>query len=217
LKIGLSRRKHLPVFKIGTVSYPLWEFKYVKRLEGMLSSLVLDDYAREGLTELWQFEKYYLPPFSLRNKTVLDVGACCGETAYFYLKNGASRVICVEPDHERAAIILKNKRRLCMNVEIINDVFRPEHILLHHDFLKCDIEGCETALLPLTEELEPTVVEVHNDALRKLFEEKGFRVILDPHNSLFLMANFSRKETVAFSLVEPVAPVALNYRNAPKF
>ena len=42
----------------------------------MLDALCLDEWAKAiTYTEFNQFEKYYLPPFSLKNKIVLDVGA----------------------------------------------------------------------------------------------------------------------------------------------
>jgi len=46
----------------------------------------------EGELDMWH--KHYLPI----GQTVLDVGAGCGETALFYLKHGAQRVICIEAD-----------------------------------------------------------------------------------------------------------------------
>jgi hypothetical protein len=56
----------------------------------MVAALCLDEWGKAIIySELDQFEKYYLPPFPLKNKKVLDLGACCGETAYFYLQHGA--------------------------------------------------------------------------------------------------------------------------------
>ena len=202
MKFGLSNRKHMPVLKVGDTAYPLWQFKRIKRIERLSSCLSLDQYARDNLFEEWDlWEEFYIPPFPLMGKTVLDVGACCGETAYFFLKNGARKVICIESDRERAAIILENKQKLDLNLEIINETFRPEHIQCKHDFMKCDVEGAEVALLPITEDLQPTIVEVHSYELRKQFEEKEFKVVFEQKNT-FLMTNFSRKEPVFFSVVE---------------
>ena len=48
----------------------------------------------QGVTqELENWHKYLLPRMG-RNQ--LDIGAGCGETAFFYLNHGAERVICVE-------------------------------------------------------------------------------------------------------------------------
>ncbi len=42
--------------------------------------------------ELEMWHNMYLPV----SGTVLDVGAGCGETAFFYLKHGAKQVVCIE-------------------------------------------------------------------------------------------------------------------------
>src|SRR5207245_11276968 len=58
--------------------------------------------------ELVEWHKWYLPQKSIEGKTVLDVGAGCGETAFFYLKHGAQHVICVEPAGEALQMVMKN-------------------------------------------------------------------------------------------------------------
>jgi 16S rRNA G966 N2-methylase RsmD len=191
IKFGLSERKHLPVVKVGKVSYPFWRFRYAKRVGKVVGALCLDDWARAIVySELDQFEKYYLPPFSLKNKTVLDLGACCGETAYFYLQRGAEKVICVEPDQTRAKLILKNKQNLNLNIELINEFFTPKHLELKHDFLKCDIEGHEIALIPFAKSLKPCMVEAHGKNIREQFEKNGFHVVFYQKNDLYLMTNY---------------------------
>lgn len=191
IKFGFSERKHLPVVKVGSVSYPLWKFRYAKRIKIMIDALSLDEWGKAIIyTELDQFEKYYLPPFPLKNKTVLDLGACCGETAYFYLQHGAKKVICIEPDPTRAKIILKNKQNLNLNIELINDFFVPKHLLLDHDFIKCDIEGHELSLIPYAKELKPCIVEAHGENVREQFEKNGFHVVFRQKNNLYLMTNY---------------------------
>jgi hypothetical protein len=192
LKFGFSERKHLPVVKVGRVSYPFWKFRYAKRIQNMVTVLCLDDWAKAIIyTELDQFEKYYLPPFSLKDKMVLDLGACCGETAYFYLQHGAKKVICVEPDPIRAKLILKNKQNLNLNIELIPDFFAPKHLSLNHDFIKCDIEGHEIELIAHAKNLKPCIVEAHGQNVRKQFEKIGFHVVFRQTNNLFLMTNYS--------------------------
>jgi len=56
----------------------------------------------EGELGLWH--KHYLPV----GRTVLDVGAGCGETALFYLKHGAQRVICIEGDEKALELLSRN-------------------------------------------------------------------------------------------------------------
>ncbi len=192
VKFGFSERKHLPVVKVGTVSYPLWKYRYAKRIGKMVAALCLDEWGKAIIySELDQFEKYYLPPFPLKNKTVLDLGACCGETAYFYLQHGAKKVICVEPDPTRAKLILQNKQNLNLNIELINEFFVPKHLLLDHDFIKCDIEGHEIDLIPSAKELKPCIVEAHGLNIREQFEKIGFHVVFRQKNGLFLMTNYS--------------------------
>jgi hypothetical protein len=191
VKFGFSERKHLPVIKVGKVSYPLWKFRYAKRIGNMISALCLDEWGKAIIySEFNQFEKYYLPPFSLKAKTVLDVGACCGETAYFYLQHDAKKVICIEPDQTRAELILRNKENLNLNIELINDFFSPKHLSLSHDFIKCDIEGHEIALIPYAKKLKPCIVEAHGKDIRELFEKNGFHVVFCQKNNLFLMTNY---------------------------
>jgi 16S rRNA G966 N2-methylase RsmD len=192
VKFGFSERKHLPVVKVGRVSYPLWKFRYAKKIKNIIDALCLDEWAKAIIySELDQFEKYYLPPFSLKDKTVLDLGACCGETAYFYLQHGAKKVICVESDPTRAKLILKNKQNLNLNIELINDFFTPKHLQLNHDFIKCDIEGNEIELIPHAKNLKPCIVEAHGQNVRKQFEKNGFHVVFYQKNDLFLMTNYS--------------------------
>jgi predicted RNA methylase len=46
-----------------------------------------------------EWESFYvIDRQKLRDATVLDVGAGCGETAAFYFEKGAKKVICVESD-----------------------------------------------------------------------------------------------------------------------
>jgi 16S rRNA G966 N2-methylase RsmD len=189
--LGFSERKHLPVVKVGRVSFPLWKYRSAKRISKMLSMLSLDDYAKNLLyVEFEEFEKYYLPPFSLRDKIVLDLGACCGETAYFFLQNGAKKVVCVEPDSDRAKLIQENKKKLNLNIEILNDFFCPSHLLLEHDFIKCDIEGAEINLIPYVKELKPCVVEIHGSSIEKLFKNSSFHIVSHKKNNFALMTNY---------------------------
>ena len=100
--------------------------------------LQLDDYHRYVLErELSMWHLYYLPNKSLVGKTVLDLGAGCGETAHFYLNHGASRVICVEPDKK----LLERLRRNFGDDPRV--VIVPEFV----DHIKMDIEGAEEGMI----------------------------------------------------------------------
>ncbi len=76
VKFGFSERKHLPVVKVGSVSYPLWKFRYAKRIGKMVAALCLDEWEKAIIySELDQFEKYYLPPFPLKITKIVLVWA----------------------------------------------------------------------------------------------------------------------------------------------
>ena len=120
--------------------------------------------------DLWS--KYYLPEFSLQGKVVLDVGAGCGETAYFYFKHGASKVMCVECNEEALAYLKKNSARNNWNTEILDHPFELSDINREYDFMKVDCEGSEAAILSSERDLRPCVIEVHSAEIREKFMSK---------------------------------------------
>ena len=96
--------------------------------------LAMIPYCRNLLvTELVQWHKWYLPQKSIDGKTVLDVGAGCGETAFFYLKHGAKHVICVEPPGDALQMLKKN----------FGGDSRVTIVESSVDMIKSDIEGAE--------------------------------------------------------------------------
>jgi hypothetical protein len=98
------------------------------------SQLALTEHHRatlENELELWH--RYYLPV----GPTVLDVGAGCGETALFYLKHGALRVVCIEGDEKALELLAKNFAH-DDRVTIVPAVV---------DSIKIDIEGGEENLV----------------------------------------------------------------------
>jgi hypothetical protein len=127
------------------------------------------------LNESSEWRNVYLP-IDLRDKTVIDIGAGEGETAWFFLNHGAKHVICVEPSLKAGAFLKENAKRHNGKISVINDVFRLEHLELQFDFLKMDIEGYEEVLL--MERLRvPSVIEVHGLALRDKFRQRGYRIV----------------------------------------
>lgn len=115
ITIALSKRKKVPVlymFKRTFLPHQLlhllaqmWWLKVIHRDDkGAIIELygqqikLLGDFLIMLATEWKIWEKYYLPPFPLYGKTILDVGAGCGETAFFYILYGAKKIIAIEPD-----------------------------------------------------------------------------------------------------------------------
>ena len=85
----------------------------------------------ENELEMWHVA--YLPV----GKTVLDLGAGCGETAFFYLNHGADHVICVESDPEAVAHLRRN----------FEGDSRVTILPVHVDSVKIDIEGSEDGMV----------------------------------------------------------------------
>jgi hypothetical protein len=145
----------------------------------------------EAAKEMLQFGYLYLPKFNLKGKVVLDIGACCGESAAIFLKAGAKKVVCIEPDAETVNYLEFNRKNLNWNINIIAEKAKPQHILSSHpDLIKCDIEGYEMDLIDYLPKY-PCVLEVHNRWIRDRFAERGFNEIMPPNSVLgvCLMAN----------------------------
>ena len=120
------------------------------------------------LKEMKEWESEYLPKGGVEGKTVLDVGAGCGETALFFFNHGAKKVICIEPDPQKQRMILRNAQKLKWDVEIVCRGFRLSDMDRAFDFAKIDCEGCEAALLSLPC-LPPLSMEIHGKNLAKSF------------------------------------------------
>ena len=143
--------------------------------------------------ERYDIEAYLKLP--LENAVVLDIGAYNGDTAELFLKHGARRVICIEPDQK---LCLELERKHLPNVEVRCRGFN-EHDL--EDTLwtccKMDCEGYEALLYERGWHKHiqgrPVVLEAHNWHIKEELEKIGFRTIkvLNPMLGLTLMANFS--------------------------
>jgi ribosomal protein L11 methylase PrmA len=143
---------------------------------------------------------YYDPPFDLAGKTVLDVGATCGEVSYYYQKMfHASKCVCIESDP--SALVHLNRNRALMNVEVVPEWFNLEHLQrFKYDFVKCDVEGSEMILLEYAAEggvLPPTVIEAHSNWIRDQFLKAGFKVtkvMNDTHVQIavYIMTNYEK-------------------------
>ncbi|HXQ91881.1 MAG TPA: hypothetical protein VN739_02665 [Nitrososphaerales archaeon] len=197
VSIRFSRRRHFPFIAIHESEF--WPHEFVRllwisrtwklledsdelsvlRIDGSTIKL-LSGYRQMFFSEFGKWKKWYLPSDdgkSIKGQIVLDVGAGCGESAYFFLKNGASKVICIEPDKKAFEVLRENSKVNGWNVELLNEYFSLAMISYSYDFLKMDCEGCEDQLLNLTIIEKPSVIEVHNkklsEELRKKFQLKS--------------------------------------------
>ena len=207
VKVGLSRKRKVPILYIlGGTYLPhqaltlLWKRRAFKEIFTNGEHTILEvkggklkmplHYATLMLKEWDIWEKYYLPPFPLKGKTVLDVGAGCGETALFYFLHKAGKVLAVEPDIEAIKYLKENVRENQWNVEIFPEPFSLKHLNLDFDFMKIDGEGCEELLLSMTHVGKPSVIEVHNNRLLSEFLKRGWMKIHSLTNDVHIIRNF---------------------------
>jgi len=123
---------------------------------------------------IWQ--KFYAP-IPLEGKTVLDVGAGCGETALLFHLHGASKIIAIEPNSQAVECLVENAKVNDWNVETVPEYFSLEHLKYDFDFMKMDIEGGESVLLDAPDLDKPAIVEVHNRQVLKQFLARGYKLL----------------------------------------
>jgi hypothetical protein len=192
VKFGLSRKRHLPViwvanqsnylpyrldvfFKYHGLTFEKIDEEYFLIRKNGFEFVLLKEYLPFMIYEFVEWHRDYKFPSSLENKTILDIGAGCGETIFFFALNGCRNFIAVEPNPQCADLIRKNAEKNSLNVKIFNDTFRKNHLNENFDFIKCDCEGGESILLE--EEIsKPIALEVHGEVLIKKFQEKHFKI-----------------------------------------
>ncbi len=141
---------------------------------------------------LWRewraWKNWYLPPWSLAGKTVLDVGAGCGETALFYYLHGASRVIAIEPQTSLVPLLRKNMSRNKWDMKVVEGPFDLSMLDWSFDFMKMDGEGCETHLLTANT-IPPCAIEVHDKVIVDGLKER-FGMDILPQKENWILQNF---------------------------
>jgi tRNA G37 N-methylase Trm5 len=154
-------------------------------------------YQRAIISEWEIWRKYYVYPFNLKGKTILDVGAGCGETALLFSNRGAKKVICIEQNEKLLPYIQKNVKDNRMNIDLHLEPFNINHLDLAFDAVKMDIEGGERELLKLERISFPIVLEAHSRDLAEAFQKRGFRIILKLRSTdkyIVILNNFQSKE-----------------------
>ena len=208
IKFGLSRKRHLPVIWVaGITNFNPYRLDVFLKYRGMtltriddnhvaiekngLKFTLLQDYANILIHEFTKWPRDYKFPSSLKNKTILDIGAGCGETIFYFALKGCRNFIAVEPNTQCADLLRKNAENNALNIRVYNDIFRKSHLNGNFDFIKCDCEGGESILLE--EEIsKPTSLEVHGLDLIKKFQEKHFKKVTNPSDKypICIMRNF---------------------------
>lgn len=118
---------------------------------------VILHYPLEDYTLLWAV--------NVQGRKVLDIGADRGSTASFFLRNGASKVICVEGDPEVFAELqanlpaLKYAEAVCKYIQ--NSFDLEELLRISADVVKIDVEGAEQYLYGVA----PWVIKLHSEYL----------------------------------------------------
>lgn len=150
------------------------------------------NYRRLIMTEWETWKRFYTFPFSLEGKTILDIGAGCGETALFYSTYGAKKIICVEQDKRLIPFLEKNRDANRLDMDILNEPFNLNHLKLSFDGAKMDIDGGEKEFLKINRRIWfPLVAEIHGDELERAFLERGLRTRFRPReNRSAIMDNF---------------------------
>jgi SAM-dependent methyltransferase len=128
------------------------------------------------LYERKRWENQYLPPYGVKDKTILDIGAGAGETAKFFLDHGAKNIIAVEINPYALPSLRRNASK--HHITVIEKPFATSMLQLPHDYMKMDIEGYETSLL-MDDCLEwykkPCIVEAHNKFIIDGLTKAGFQ------------------------------------------
>lgn len=78
----------------------------------------------------------------VEGRTVVDIGADCGSSAWYFLQKGATKVICYEADEDQYQELIKN----CRGDNRVEPHRRWNGESVDGDVLKVDCEGCELAL-----------------------------------------------------------------------
>ena len=154
--------------------------------------LELTPYYFELLWREWRsWKDWYLPRWSLKGTTALDVGAGCGETALFYYCQGVRRVIAIEPQPSLVSLLRRNMARNTWDMEVVEGPFERSMLGWNFEFMKMDGVGCE-GLLSEAGSLPSCAIEVHDrvffDGLR---ERLGLEVL--PQKANWILQNFAQR------------------------
>lgn len=133
----------------------------------------------------------YQIPEGLEVNTVFDVGCDCGSTMLFFDREyGVKEFIICDNDKSKIDLAFINA---VLNNWMIDDYFDygfNVNMLFNTDFdlMKMDIEGGEKVLTNYMIDF-PLIVEVHSVKLKKVFLEKGFKIVRQRNKDVCTMNN----------------------------
>ena len=135
------------------------------------------DYGLIYLRERREAWVKYIPPSGLAGKRVLDVGGGCGESAKFFLDNGAESVHVLENNEKcRQYLQANHSHDNRMTFEIVD--FQGSEASDGYDLVKIDIEGYEMRLVPYLDKLNTDIIiESHCNYITDTFLDKGFSLL----------------------------------------
>jgi len=140
------------------------------------------------------YEQFYEEQYKWLNvngKTVIDIGGGTGDTAIYFILNGAKEVYAFEPDGKRYDAAIKNhKENMVKNVHHIKKEITSLDEIKYYwrgrkrdKLLKCDCEGAEHYILKNSSpnsirSFSQIMLEFHNGYidLKRILEEQGFDV-----------------------------------------
>ncbi len=207
VRFGFSRRRRLPCIWVGgdTCNFPPYRLDVFFRFRGLKCEKKADgnvaiskngfrfvltpEYATVFIREFTEWDKHYGLPSSAKDKTILDVGAGCGEPIFYYVLKGCRSFIAVEPDKTCANLLRQNAEENKLNVKIYNEALKKDHLGENYGFMKCDCEGGEALLLEQKID-KPIALEVHGKHLMEKFCKKGFTMVKDFGNGTCIMRNY---------------------------
>jgi SAM-dependent methyltransferase len=181
ITLGLSRKLKVPVLYWYGNTYPLWKYWKMKEISKLFP--VCDKHVSSLLMRFgFEYYKACHPNFDLTNKTVLDVGAGCGETAFYFLRYaGAKHVICIENHPGRIEALRFNKDACALDITVVGEDFKVQHLdMFDYDFIKMNIEGFEELLYDEIDgykKLKPCWLQAHNWYAVSKMQKLGFRIL----------------------------------------
>jgi len=188
MRILLSSKRHIPIFKSSGREYYFWDIaslasdhirlvQYRRKYRRFYPTADFD-YLTWALISLeynlWR--RFYLPTKPLgKDAVILDAGAGEGETILFFATYGYHNFIAVENNLSKCRKIEDSTSHL--NVDVRKREFRAED-LNNVDYAKVDVEGGERELLHLEKLPCELTVEIHDSyLLEKLIHKFPLRVV----------------------------------------